>query len=59
MANSWEAAITQLPYGWAPNIFDSIFELSIHKNLPLDTPQALSTYHTLGHSQPFSVGSSR
>ena len=53
MANSWAAAVTQLPYGWAPTIFESIFELSTHKNLPLDTTQALSTHHTLGHSQPF------
>ena len=57
MANSWAAAVTQVPYELAPTIFESIFKLSTHENLPLDTTQALSTHHTLGHSQPFSTGS--
>ena len=48
---SYAAAVTQLPHGWAATIFGSIFELSTHKNLPLDTSQALSTHSTLGHSQ--------
>ena len=44
---------------WAATIFGSIFELSTHKNLPIDMSQALSTLHTLDRRQPFSAVSSR
>ena len=50
-STSLAAAITQLPHGWATTIFGSIFELSTHKNLPLDMSKALSTHSTLGRSQ--------
>ena len=43
--------VTQQPYGWTTTIFGSNLELSIHKKLPLDTSQALSTHSTLGRSQ--------
>ena len=51
VARSWAAADTQLQCGWVATIFGTIFELSTHENLPLDTSQALSTHSTLGHSQ--------
>ena len=41
-----------------PSCHMDIFELSTHKNLPLDMSQALYTLHTLGCSQLFSAGSS-
>ena len=43
---SWAAVVTQLLYGLAPFIFVSIFELSTHKNIPLDTSQAISATYT-------------
>ena len=53
------AAAIWLPYRWAATIFGPIFELSTHKNLPIDTSQAPYKHQTLGYSQLLKAASSR